>query len=78
MKEKKGIKISIILTLIGVVSLVTGITFAIYENTINAGKSQVIKTGVVNFILTESTNERLVSANKAGTGLFPNMGLLSI
>ena len=31
MKEKKGIKISIILTLIGVVSLVTGITFAIYE-----------------------------------------------
>ena len=40
MKEKKGIKISIILTLIGVVSLVTGITFAIYENTINAGKSQ--------------------------------------
>ena len=56
MKEKKGIKISIILTLIGVVSLVTGITFAIYENTINAGKSQVIKTGVVNFILTESTN----------------------
>ena len=56
MKEKKGIKISIILTLIGVVSLVTGITFAIYENTINAGKSQVIKTGVVNFTLTESTN----------------------
>ena len=56
MKEKKGIKILIILTLIGVVSLVTGITFAIYENTINAGKSQVIKTGVVNFILTESTN----------------------
>ena len=49
MKEKKGIKISIILTLIGVVSLVTGITFAIYENTINAGKSQVIKTGIVNF-----------------------------
>ena len=56
MKEKKGLKISIILTLIGVVSLVTGITFAIYENTINAGKSQVIKTGVVNFTLTESTN----------------------
>ena len=56
MKEKKGIKISIILTLIGVVSLVTGITFAIYENTINAGKSQVIKTGIVNFTLTESTN----------------------
>ena len=56
MKEKKGIKISIILTLIGVVSLVTGITFAIYENTINAGKSQVIKTWVVNFTLTESTN----------------------
>ena len=56
MKEKKEIKISIILTLIGVVSLVTGITFAIYENTINAGKSQVIKTGVVNFTLTESTN----------------------
>ncbi|MDY4236816.1 MAG: hypothetical protein SOX86_02265, partial [Bacilli bacterium] len=26
------------------------------ENTINAGKSQVIKTGVVNFTLTESTN----------------------
>ena len=56
MKEKKGIKISIVLTLIGVVSLVTGITFAIYENTINAGKSQVIKTGIVNFTLTESTN----------------------
>ena len=56
MKEKKGIKISIILTLIGVAALVTGITFAIYENTINAGKSQVIKTGVVNFTLTESTN----------------------
>ena len=56
MKEKKGIKILIILTLIGVVSLVTGITFAIYENTINAGKSQVIKTGIVNFTLTESTN----------------------
>ena len=56
MKEKKGLKISIILTLIGVVSLVTGITFAIYENTINAGKSQVIKTGIVNFTLTESTN----------------------
>ena len=56
MKEKKGIKISIILTLIGVVALVTGITFAIYENTINAGKSQVIKTGIVNFTLTESTN----------------------
>ena len=56
MKEKKGLKISIILTLIGVAALVTGITFAIYENTINAGKSQVIKTGVVNFTLTESTN----------------------
>ncbi len=56
MKEKKGIKISIILTLIGVAALVTGITFAIYENTINAGKSQVIKTGIVNFTLTESTN----------------------
>ena len=56
MKEKKGLKISIILTLIGVVALVTGITFAIYENTINAGKSQVIKTGIVNFTLTESTN----------------------
>ena len=56
MKEKKGIKISIILTLIGVAALVTGITFAIYENTINTGKSQVIKTGVVNFTLTESTN----------------------
>ena len=56
MKEKKGLKISIVLTLIGVAALVTGITFAIYENTINAGKSQVIKTGVVNFTLTESTN----------------------
>ena len=56
MKEKKGLKISIILTLIGVAALVIGITFAIYENTINAGKSQVIKTGVVNFTLTESTN----------------------
>ena len=56
MKEKKGLKISIILTLIGVAALVTGITFAIYENTINAGKSQVIKTGIVNFTLTESTN----------------------
>ena len=56
MKEKKGIKISIILTLIGVVSLVTGITFAIYENTINTNKNHIIKTGVVNFTLTESTN----------------------
>ena len=56
MKEKHGIKISIILTIIGVVALVTGITFAIYENTINSNKSQIIKTGVVNFTLTETTN----------------------
>ena len=56
MKEKKGLKISIVLTLIGVAALVTGITFAIYENTINAGKSQIIKTGIVNFTLTESKN----------------------
>ena len=56
MKEKKGLKISIILTLIGVVSLVTGTTFAIYENTINTNKNHIIKTGVVNFTLTESTN----------------------
>ena len=47
---------SIILTIIGVVALVTGITFAIYENTINSNKSQIIKTGVVNFTLTETTN----------------------
>ena len=56
MQEKHGIKISIILTIIGVVALVTGITFAIYENTINSNKSQIIKTGVVNFTLTETTN----------------------
>ena len=56
MKEKKGLKISIILTLIGVAALVTGITFAIYENTINTNKNHIIKTGVVNFTLTESTN----------------------
>ncbi len=56
MKESLKIKIAIILTLIGVSSIIIGTTFAIYENTINAGKSQVIKTGVVNFTLTESTN----------------------
>ena len=56
MKESLKIKIAIILTLIGVSSIIIGTTFAIYENTINAGKSQVIKTGIVNFTLTESTN----------------------
>ena len=54
MKEKKSLKISMILTLIGVVALVTGITFAIYENTINTSKNQIIKTGIVNFKLEES------------------------
>ena len=56
MKESLKIKIAIILTLIGVSSIIIGTTFAIYENTINAGKSQIIKTGIVNFTLTESTN----------------------
>ena len=56
MKENIKRKIAMLLTLLGVTSIVIGTTFAIYENTINAGKSQVIKTGVVNFTLTESTN----------------------
>ena len=56
MKENMKRKIAMLLTLLGVTSIVIGTTFAIYENTINAGKSQVIKTGVVNFTLTESTN----------------------
>ena len=56
MKENMKGKIAVLLTLLGVTSIVIGTTFAIYENTINAGKSQVIKTGVVNFTLTESTN----------------------
>ena len=56
MKENMKRKIAMLLTLLGVTSIVIGTTFAIYENTINAGKSQVIKTGIVNFTLTESTN----------------------
>ena len=56
MKENVKLKIAIILTLLGVASIIIGTTYAIYENTINAGKSQIIKTGVVNFTLTETTN----------------------
>ena len=43
MKENMKRKIAMLLTLLGVTSIVIGTTFAIYENTINAGKSQVIK-----------------------------------
>ena len=56
MKENVKLKIAIILTLLGVVSIIIGTTYAIYENTINSNKSQIIKTGVVNFTLTETTN----------------------
>ena len=52
MKENVKLKIAIILTLLGVVSIIIGTTYAIYENTINSNKSQIIKTGVVNFTLT--------------------------
>ena len=56
MKENMKRKIAILLTLLGVTSIVIGTTFAIYENTINTNKNHIIKTGVVNFTLTESTN----------------------
>ena len=56
MKENVKLKIAIILTLLGVVSIIIGTTYAIYENTINSNKSQIIKTGVVNFTLTETTS----------------------
>ena len=56
MKENLKRKIAVLLTLLGVTSIVIGTTFAIYENTINTNKNHIIKTGVVNFTLTESTN----------------------
>ena len=56
MKENMKRKIAMLLTLLGVTSIVIGTTFAIYENTINTNKNHIIKTGVVNFTLTESTN----------------------
>ena len=56
MKENIKRKIAMLLTLLGVTSIVIGTTFAIYENTINTNKNHIIKTGVVNFTLTESTN----------------------
>ena len=56
MKENKKRKIAMLLTLLGVTSIVIGTTFAIYENTINTNKNHIIKTGIVNFTLTESTN----------------------
>ena len=56
MKENMKRKIAVLLTLLGVTSIVIGTTFAIYENTINTNKNHIIKTGVVNFTLTESTN----------------------
>ena len=56
MKENMKRKIAVLLTLLGVTSIVIGTTFAIYENTINTNKNHIIKTGIVNFTLTESTN----------------------
>ena len=56
MKENMKRKIAMLLTLLGVTSIVIGTTFAIYENTINTNKNHIIKTGIVNFTLTESTN----------------------
>ena len=56
MKENMKRKIAVLLTLLGVTSIVIGTTFAIYENTINTNKNHIIKTGVVNFTLTKSTN----------------------
>ena len=56
MKENMKRKIAMLLTLLGVTSIVIGTTFAIYENIINTNKNHIIKTGVVNFTLTESTN----------------------
>ena len=56
MKENIKRKIAMLLTLLGVTSIVIGTTFAIYENIINTNKNHIIKTGVVNFTLTESTN----------------------
>ena len=56
MKENMKRKIAMLLTLLGVTSIVIGTTFAIYENTINTNKNHIIKTGVVNFTLIESTN----------------------
>ena len=56
MKENLKRKIAMLLTLLGVTSIVIGTTFAIYENTINTNKNHIIKTGIVNFTLTESTN----------------------
>ena len=56
MKENMKRKIAMLLTLLGVTSIVIGTTFAIYKNTINTNKNHIIKTGIVNFTLTESTN----------------------
>ena len=56
MKENMKRKIAMLLTLLGVTSIVIGTTFAIYENIINTNKNHIIKTGVINFTLTESTN----------------------
>ena len=56
MKENIKRKIAMLLTLLGVTSIVIGTTFAIYENIINTNKNHIIKTGVINFTLTESTN----------------------
>ena len=56
MKENIKRKIAMLLTLLGVTSILICTTFAIYENTINTNKNHIIKTGIVNFTLTESTN----------------------
>ena len=44
MKENMKRKIAMLLTLLGVTSIVIGTTFAIYENTINTNKNHIIKT----------------------------------
>ena len=44
MKENMKRKIAMLLTLLGVTSIVIGTTFAIYENTINTNIKEMLRT----------------------------------
>ncbi len=61
MKEK-NLKISVLIVLIGIISLVVGVSYAIFTTTENSNKIQIIQSGSVNLEVKELNTLNLANA----------------
>lgn len=55
-KFKKAHKLQIIITIIGVISIIVGVSYAIFQTINSSTKSQVILTGNISLVLTETSS----------------------